>query len=606
MVSDRVPKEIFELDRLHRSHRAICSAALEAEHRCCVNLHEQIIEKLESLDTALSYSQNCFKDYRQEMYEGVQIEMQNLKQMLSGQLLKMQPQSLAVQNALKKIEKDGPSRESEDPQVGLKAPEPVQPQSVAGTYYGTVMAESFVEEVIIGPQQPALQPGSQLQRKMALEEMHQEIAEMLAAGTRIHTFYDLKCQQLQQYYDEELHRLCGTLSSNRQVWENVSEGRERQRLLGEEMLRSCRRCEDANSDARHMKKAIDEYEEYTKKMFNWKRKMMKAQGDLQHEMRKYERDGLVDVSKMESELGKLDAQLQQLSTSVPAEEIIDLIQRRSRTEQRNMKRTMKHEGYLLHKAAAKVQVIRSELEKGAQDQEDEPFAELLMEECNVLSRQIMVLDQENKDLQSQLLKTGDIDLIVYQPRAERPQPQTWQPPARAGWFGTSFVGGAPGPTMRSSWSLEDEPTSSKGKLPPLSRNSPVPGEIHACKSSSVLTSGVLARRRAEPQKLDPLEGLPNRLDAHTPSFASDDLFKPKASEAGTPSLVEELAGSPEGKDEHDISESPVLKKAKAVASLQKLFFEELRDSGDRNAAAAQALRRLVDGEGEMVQSITCP
>ena len=31
---------------------------------------------------------------------------------------------------------------------------------------------------------------------------------------------------------------------------------------------------------------------------------------------------------------------------------------------------------------------------------------------------------------------------------------------------------------RSSWSLEDEPTSSKGKLPPLSRNSPVPGEIH--------------------------------------------------------------------------------------------------------------------------------
>ena len=37
------------------------------------------------------------------------------------------------------------------------------------------------------------------------------------------------------------------------------------------------------------------------------------------------------------------------STSVPAEEIIDLIQRRSRTEQRNMKRSMKHEGYLLHK-----------------------------------------------------------------------------------------------------------------------------------------------------------------------------------------------------------------------------------------------------------------
>ena len=48
-------------------------------------------------------------------------------------------------------------------------------------------------------------------------------------------------------------------------------------------------------------------------MFHWKRRMLKAQGDLQHEMRgldysllsrfeavsgKYERDGLVDVSKM--------------------------------------------------------------------------------------------------------------------------------------------------------------------------------------------------------------------------------------------------------------------------------------------------------------------
>mmetsp|Transcript_82473 Transcript_82473/g.168084 ORF Transcript_82473/g.168084 Transcript_82473/m.168084 type:complete len:336 (-) Transcript_82473:58-1065(-) len=260
--------------------------------------------------------------------------------------------------------------------------------------------------------------------------MHQEIAQMLAAGTRIHTFYDLKCQQLKQYYDEELHRLCGTLSSNREVWENVSEGRERQRLLAEEIARSQRRCEDANGEAKVMRKAIDEHEEYTKKMFHWNRKMMKAQGDLQHEMRKYERDGLVDVSKMESELGKLDAQLQQLSTSVPAEQIIDLIQRRGRTERMDMKRTMKHEGYLLHKAAAKVQVIRSELEKGAQDQEDEPFAELLMEECNTLSRQIMELDQENKDLQSQLLKTGEIDLIVYQPRAERPQPQTWQPPPR--------------------------------------------------------------------------------------------------------------------------------------------------------------------------------
>ena len=41
------------------------------------------------------------------------------------------------------------------------------------------------------------------------------------------------------------------------------------------------------------------------------------------------------------------------STSVPAEQIIDLIQRRGRTERMDMRRTMKHEGYLLHKAGGK-------------------------------------------------------------------------------------------------------------------------------------------------------------------------------------------------------------------------------------------------------------
>lgn len=34
-------------------------------------LETAFAQKLESLDNALSYSQNCFKDYRQEMYEAM-------------------------------------------------------------------------------------------------------------------------------------------------------------------------------------------------------------------------------------------------------------------------------------------------------------------------------------------------------------------------------------------------------------------------------------------------------------------------------------------------------------------------------------------------------
>ncbi|CAK9019218.1 unnamed protein product [Durusdinium trenchii] len=163
--------------------------------------------------------------------------------------------------------------------------------------------------------------------------------------------------------------------------------------------------------------------------------------------------------------------------------------------------------------------------------------------------------------------------------------------------------------MRSSWSHDSQ--QSKARLPPLSR-SPVPGDVPACKSSSVLSaSGVLARRRPEPHRLDPLQGLSSSASFEvTPSVASNadaDALKAKAKAKvlDGKALAEELAGKPEVQRES--VDERVQKKAKAVASLQKLFFEELRDSGDRNAAAATALRRLVEERPEEYNlTVTCP
>ena len=50
-------------------------------------------------------------------------------------------------------------------------------------------------------------------------------------------------------------------------------------------------------------------------------------------------------------MGKLDAQLQQLSTAVPAEELVELIDRRFRRERLNLLRTMRQEKHLLNKAS---------------------------------------------------------------------------------------------------------------------------------------------------------------------------------------------------------------------------------------------------------------
>ncbi|CAJ1359842.1 unnamed protein product [Effrenium voratum] len=509
----------------------------------------------------------------------------------------------------------------------LRPPEPVQPQvnrhlplklrSVASAPVRTETGpETFLEAETIGPGEPAMQPGAQVQRKAALEEMHREIGQLMAAGNRIHTFYDLKCQQLREYYDEELHRVSVALSSNREVWEGVSEARERQRLLSEEIQRSARRCDEAKSEARHMQKAIDEHEEFTKKMFDWKKKMLKAQGDLQHEMRKYERDGLVDVSKMESELGKLDTQLQQLSTSVPAEQLVALLWRRGRGERLRLRRVMHHEGKLLHKAAAKVQVIRTELEKGVQELEDEPFSELLMEECETLSRKIMKLDQENLELQDQILKTGrgEVDLVQH-PRPSEPRPMLPMSLPKPRRIDPESLGqeeaGETWPKMEMASFSRD---SSKARLPPLGRPQPqrekptLIGEHErerdkdreACgRPSSVLSSSGVLRRREPLARLDPLaSGRPCSDVFSKSSFPPKPFNLQAASEAAKDgrALAAELAGQP--KDE---PEDKTQKKAQAVASLQRLFFEELKGCGDRNAAAATALRRLAEEDG-----ITCP
>lgn len=54
------------------------------------------------------------------------------------------------------------------------------------------------------------------------------------------------------------------------------------------------------------------------------------------------------------------------------------------------------------------------------------------------------------------------------------------------------------------------------------------------------------------------------------------------------------------------SDEQALAKARAVASLQRLFFEEMAKGGhDANSAAAAALRRLTEGAGMAASSSTC-
>ena len=83
----------------------------------------------------------------------------------------------------------------------------MQPESSAAILHSTAPCESYVEADLVGPHEAQLVPGAQAQRRQALEEMHREMAQLSASGARLHTFFELKCQQLRQYYDEESHQI---------------------------------------------------------------------------------------------------------------------------------------------------------------------------------------------------------------------------------------------------------------------------------------------------------------------------------------------------------------------------------------------------------------
>jgi len=109
-----------------------------------------------------------------------------------------------------------------------------------------------------------------------------------------------------------------------------------------------------------------------------------------------------------------------------------------------------------------------------------------------------------------------------------------------------------------------------------------------------------ADRAAALARLPALPAKPS-LQASTPAHASAVGGQSSGSRAPAISrasaLVAELGGASVAAAEVDKVDSEAAKnaaKCKAVASLQRLFFEEVRRGGDANAAAAAALKRLAE------------
>eukprot|EP00933_Yihiella_yeosuensis_P054843 TRINITY_DN53418_c0_g1_i1.p1 TRINITY_DN53418_c0_g1~~TRINITY_DN53418_c0_g1_i1.p1 ORF type:complete len:338 (-),score=74.31 TRINITY_DN53418_c0_g1_i1:63-1076(-) len=100
----------------------------------------------------------------------------------------------------------------------------------------------------------------------------------------------------------------------------------------------------------------------------------------------------------------------------------------------------------------------------------------------------------------------------------------------------------------------------------------------------------LKREIESPEKDKEKEALPAaRLDA----VVSDERSSPQADARGS-ALAAELGGASTSAAAVDVVAEKNAIKCKAVASLQRLFFEEVERGGDANAAAAAALKRLAE------------
>jgi len=158
LVADRGQREIYEIDRLQRTHRIIAAGSLEVEHRLSVELQQTLIKELSSLDQELVKARSRFKHYRGDMNQGVKHEMDGLRQSLMNQLLKMSNHtySLHMQAAVKNMQKDSSWQSGEDakpsdastrtkPLPPLRETQPVQPHQASGLAAKT--AKSLAHEM---------------------------------------------------------------------------------------------------------------------------------------------------------------------------------------------------------------------------------------------------------------------------------------------------------------------------------------------------------------------------------------------------------------------------------------------------------------------------
>lgn len=379
LVAEQGRRQLYEVDRLHRVLGDISSASFELEHRLGAEIRQGVLRDLAAVEAQLASTRAVQPAYRQEMRSNVQGELRRLRQTLMQQLRKMEPHSYALQQRVKAMQDDPEWTGKEEKPLGEGA-KPMRPAEVQ------VVSASGHQD----PEHP-------------LEELHAEIKMLQKANSRFRTIYHINFKDIRAILEHELNKLSSNLSSNGELWQSVSEVRERQHVVDEELRRVKRRREVAASSIDELNAELVGEIQACENLGTQKEKLAKAQKVLESEMSKYQREGAVDVRKMESDLMKLEQRLKSLRTAsgVKVEELISARESRAKAEQRRMRMQMLKEGAMMNKASAKANLIRMELERGHDDRE-ESLTKLMHDEVQELTQRASEMAQENQRLREAL------------------------------------------------------------------------------------------------------------------------------------------------------------------------------------------------------------
>jgi len=512
-IADRGHDHLFELDRLNRVMNELSAAAFEVEHRLGADIRSGVLDELGTLDTELVKMRRRLREYKGGMVQQLQEGLRSLKGELLQKLKSMSRTNYALQLKVKALQQDDPAWRTEEtgdaPVAAVFQRKDVDGQSGrASANLSSMQAASLGRkssaqgsvvdhrpaggDSLASAHSPALRAQVQVVSASGLvppqppiETLHEEVHHLKQLITRMQTLCRLKFHDLRQDLENQLQKIASKLSSNSELWEHVSEVRERQRLVEEELSTAVERDEATSSAIENLNGNMKEVRDACKRLGIKKERMWKKQGGLEREMSKYEGRNALDVRKMQADIARLNAKVFQSTHAAPVDEHIDAHAKKNHNQQHQLRRQMKKEEHLTQKALAKAQLIRQELETG-EVTDDEALLVLLNQDHQSVLARVTELETANRELRG-ILEGGG----YRTQRATRPpRPGASGAPAAAGGpfeeklcYSVGFMWTAQSPRNQN----PIDQTRTGGTLPDLVRPSSEPREkeqpAHALRSA---------------------------------------------------------------------------------------------------------------------------